>query len=99
MTGHERVGSPGHGENRHRAHARLRSARMNRGRVRPSATGPEVTSPAFVTFTDAYLAVLSQVISSHQHEIATRGNTTQEILNAGFTVADPLTRSPYLAVR
>jgi thymidylate synthase len=53
----------------------------------------------FATFSDAYLAVLAQVTGSNQYEIATRGTTSREILNVCFTVADPLTRSPYLAAR
>jgi len=69
------------------------------GRGRPDASNPGVTGPAFATFTDAYLAVLAQVADSPRHEIATRGNTAQEILNVCFTVDDPLARSPYLAAR
>jgi hypothetical protein len=61
--------------------------------------GPELTGPAFATFTDAYLAVLSSVTCCHQYETATRGNTAHEILNVTFTVRDPLARSPYLAAR
>ncbi len=72
---------------------------MSRGHGLPGATGPGVTGPVFATFTDAYLAVLAQVAGSPRYEIATRGNTAQEILNVCFTVDDPLTRSPYLAAR
>ena len=68
-------------------------------RGRPGASSSGVTGPAFATFTDAYLAVLGEVAGSPQYEIATRGNTAQEILNVCFTVDDPLTRSPYLAAR
>jgi thymidylate synthase len=64
-----------------------------------AVTGPEITGPTFATFTDAYLAVLSQVTGCHQYEITTRGHTAREILNVSFTVRDPLTRSPYLAAR
>jgi thymidylate synthase len=64
-----------------------------------SRLGAEVTSPGFATFTDAYIAVLSHLTGSHQYETATRGNTAREILNATFTIRDPLTRSPYLAAR
>jgi len=42
---------------------------------------------------------MAQVAGSPQYEIATRGNTGQEILNVCFIVDDPLTRSPYLAAR
>ena len=73
---------------------------MSRGHGPSDATGPGVvTGPVFATFTDAYLAVLSQVAGSPQYEITTRGNTAREILNVCFTVDDPLTRSPYLAAR
>lgn len=72
---------------------------MSRGHGPPGATGPGVTSPAFATFSDAYLAILAQTTGSHQYEIATRGTTSREILNVCFTVADPLARSPYLAAR
>lgn len=72
---------------------------MSLGHGPPDATGPGVTGPVLATFTDAYLAVLSQVADSPRYEIATRGNTAQEILNMCFTVDDPLTRSPYLAAR
>jgi thymidylate synthase len=72
---------------------------MSQGHGPPGATGPGVTSPAFATFTDAYLAVLAQVADSPWYEIVTRGNAAQEILNVCFTVDDPLTRSPYLAAR
>jgi thymidylate synthase len=70
-----------------------------RGAGQPEAVGPVVNGPVFASFTDAYLAVLSQITGGHQHEIATRGNTAQEILNVCFTVQDPLARSPYLAAR
>jgi thymidylate synthase len=60
---------------------------------------PLVAGPVFATFTDAYLAILSQVTGSPRYEIAARGNAAQEILNVCFTVHDPLTRSPYLAAR
>ncbi len=69
------------------------------GRGLPGASSSGVTGPAFATFTDAYLAVLGEVAGNPRYEIATRGNTAQEILNVCFTVDDPLTRSPYLAVR
>ena len=72
---------------------------MGRGPRPPGATGPRVTGSVFATFSDAYLAVLEQVTYSSQHEIATRGNTAREILNACFTVDDPIARSPYLAAR
>jgi thymidylate synthase len=42
---------------------------------------------------------LSQVASSPQYEIATRGNAAREILNVCFTVQDPVARIPYLAAR
>jgi thymidylate synthase len=69
------------------------------GHGRPGGSSPGVTGPVFATFTDAYLAVLAQVASSPQHEIATRGNAAREILNVCFTVRDPVARSPYLAAR
>jgi thymidylate synthase len=62
-------------------------------------SSPGVTGPGFATFTDAYLAILSQVASSPRYEIATRGNAAGEILNVCFTVQDPAARSPYLAAR
>lgn len=65
----------------------------------PGASISGITGPAFATFTDAYLAVVGEVAGSPRYEIATRGNTAQEILNVCFTVDDPLTRSPYLAAR
>jgi thymidylate synthase len=65
----------------------------------PGSAAPEITAPVFATFTDAYLAVLSRVASCHQYEIDTRGHAAREILNVTFTVADPLSRSPFLAVR
>jgi len=64
-----------------------------------SVSSPGVTGPGFATFTDAYLAILSQVASSPRYEIVTRGNAAREILNVCFTVRDPVARSPYLAAR
>jgi len=58
-----------------------------------------IFGPAFATFTDAYLAVLSAITGSHRYQIASRGNTAWEILNVSFTVDDPVSRSPYLAAR
>ena len=72
---------------------------MTQGPWLESGPGREITVPAFGTFTDAYLAVLSGITGSHQYEIATRGNSAHEILNVSFTIADPLARSPYLAAR
>jgi len=72
---------------------------MSRGHRRPGASSPVITGPAFTTFTEAYLAVLAQVAGDPRYQIATRGNSAQEILNVCFTVDDPLTRSPYLAAR
>ena len=69
---------------------------MTQGPWLESGPGREITVPAFGTFTDAYLAVLSGITGSHQYEIATRGNSAHEILNVSFTIADPLARSPYL---
>ena len=72
---------------------------MTQGSWPESGPGREITVPAFGTFADAYLAVLSGVTGSHEYEIATRGNSAREILNVSFTIADPLARSPYLAAR
>jgi thymidylate synthase len=72
---------------------------MNQGPWLEAGPGREITVPAFGTFADAYLAVLSGVTGSHQYEIATRGNSAREVLNVSFTIADPLARSPYLAAR
>ena len=72
---------------------------MTQGPSPESGPGRDITVPAFATFTDAYLAVLSGVTGSHQYEIATRGDSAREVLNVSFTIADPLARSPYLAAR
>jgi thymidylate synthase len=68
-------------------------ARTNHG------SRPGIISPEFATFGDAYLAVLSQLDRCYQYQTATRGNTAREILNASFTVRDPVARTPYLAAR
>ncbi len=81
------------------AHARLHLASMNQGPGSGGDAGPEMASPSFATFADAYLAVLSRVTHGHQYQTTTRGNTAREILNASFTLRDPLNRSPYLEAR
>lgn len=64
-----------------------------------ATVGSGVTAPVFATFSNSYIAILSRLIGGHQHRIATRGNPAYEILNACFTVGDPVARSPYLAAR
>lgn len=58
-----------------------------------------VTGPSFVTFTDAYLAVLRSLVTNAEHQTATRGKTASEITNASFTITNPIDRTPYLRAR
>lgn len=82
-----------------RAKRSLCLARTGTLMVAARVSGQHKSRPAFVTFADAYVAVLSQIISGHEYQIATRGNSAWEILNTSFTISDPLSRSPYLAAR
>ncbi|NRQ31260.1 thymidylate synthase [Nonomuraea sp. NN258] len=51
------------------------------------------------TFHEAYPRVLDQVTTCPEYRISTRGNTSLELLDVSFRVADPIQRLPYLVSR
>ncbi|NRQ32977.1 thymidylate synthase [Nonomuraea sp. NN258] len=51
------------------------------------------------TFHEAYIEVLRQVTTSPEYRISTRGNTSLELLDVSFRIADPTQRVPYLTSR
>ncbi|MEU8197936.1 thymidylate synthase [Microbispora amethystogenes] len=56
--------------------------------------------PVFGTFDDAYRAVLHQILTQPDYFAATRGGPLRnEVLSAGFVLADPRQRVLYSAVR
>lgn len=58
-----------------------------------------LSSPAFTTFHDAYLAVLRHVSDEPQYRNAPRGNAARECLNLSFTLTDPRQRIVYAPAR
>ncbi|WP_245691063.1 thymidylate synthase [Sinosporangium album] len=53
----------------------------------------------FPSFHDAYLAVLKAVTEHPTGKISTRGNTSLELLDVSFRIADPRDRLPYFGRR
>ncbi|WP_440063752.1 thymidylate synthase [Streptosporangium sp. OZ121] len=53
----------------------------------------------FPTFHDAYIAVLDATTNRPEHSIATRGNTSAELLNVSYRITDPRDRLPFLTRR
>jgi thymidylate synthase len=58
-----------------------------------------MTSPQFEGLQDAYVAVAGQIADHHEYTNAPRGNASHECLHMGFTLADPVSRVPFLAAR
>jgi thymidylate synthase len=58
-----------------------------------------VHGPTFHTFQAAYVAVLRHIATAHQFATTTRGKQALEVINTSFTIANPVTRTPYLAAR
>ncbi|MGW0486207.1 thymidylate synthase [Nonomuraea sp. NPDC003214] len=52
-----------------------------------------------LTFHEMYPRVLREVTTIPEHEICTRGNTSLEVLDVSFRIADPVQRVPYLNSR
>jgi thymidylate synthase len=55
--------------------------------------------PEFEGLHAAYIAVIDQVAGHYEYANAPRGITSQECLHTGFTLADPVSRVPFLASR
>ncbi|WP_047891743.1 thymidylate synthase [Micromonospora sp. RV43] len=53
----------------------------------------------FTRFQPAYVSVLRQVLTGHRYQTFGRGKDALEIINCGFSLADPVDRVPYLAAR
>lgn len=53
----------------------------------------------FPTFHEAYIAVLDATTNRPDHTIATRGNTSAELLNVSYRITDPRDRLPFLTRR
>lgn len=58
-----------------------------------------LTSPQFEGLQDAYVAVAGQIADHYEYVNAPRGNASRECLHLGFTLADPVSRVPFLASR
>lgn len=55
--------------------------------------------PSFDRFEAAYVALLRVATEAHEHRIAPRGNSANEVIGVGFRLEDPRSRLPYLAAR
>jgi thymidylate synthase len=55
--------------------------------------------PQFEGLQDAYVAVAGQIADHCEYTNAPRGNASHECLHMGFTLADPVSRIPFLAAR
>jgi thymidylate synthase len=58
-----------------------------------------LTSPQFEGLQDAYVAVAGQIIDHYEYINAPRGNASHECLHLGFTLANPISRIPFLTSR
>jgi thymidylate synthase len=58
-----------------------------------------LTSPQFEGLRDAYVAVVGQIADHYEYANAPRGNASRECLHMGFTLANPVSRAPFLAAR
>ncbi|NJP35814.1 thymidylate synthase [Micromonospora thermarum] len=58
-----------------------------------------ITGPAYATFGDAYLAVLTEIRQSPEYHTETRAKKAIETTNVSFTIRNPVARTPYIAAR
>ncbi|MFB7741898.1 thymidylate synthase [Streptomyces sp. NPDC056132] len=58
-----------------------------------------MTTPAYPGVEGAYLALIELATQNAEHPISARGNDAREVIGAGFRLADPRQRLPYLAER
>lgn len=58
-----------------------------------------LTLPEFEGIQDAYVAVAGQIADRYEYINAPRGNASHECLHLGFTLANPVSRVPFLTSR
>ena len=58
-----------------------------------------LSSPRFDGFQEAYVAVVGHIAEHYEYINAPRGNASHECLHLGFTLANPVSRMPFLASR
>lgn len=58
-----------------------------------------IALPQFEKLEDAYVTIAGQITEHCEYVNAPRGNASRECLNVGFTLADPVSRVPFLAAR